>query len=46
MTVILTCNYGEAGAIHLYGPAYDLPAAYTGHNNFYCWGRPPAGRRR
>jgi hypothetical protein len=24
---ILAGNYGEAGAINLYGPAYDLPEA-------------------
>ena len=39
---ILTGNYGEAGAIDRYGPALGLPAAYSGHNNFYLWGPPPA----
>ena len=39
---ILTGNYGEAGAIDRYGPALGLPPAYSGHNNFYLWGPPPA----
>ena len=29
-TAILTGNYGEAGAINLYGPAYGLPTAISG----------------
>ncbi|MBL7492581.1 glycosyltransferase family 39 protein [Frankia sp. AgB1.9] len=39
--VILTRNYGEAGAIDRYGPALGLPAAYSGHNAFGDWGPPP-----
>jgi hypothetical protein len=39
--VILTANYGEAGAIDRYGPALGLPAAYSGHNGFAEWGPPP-----
>ena len=35
---ILTENYGEAGAIDLYGPAYHLPQAISGHNTYYLWG--------
>ena len=35
---ILAGNYGEAGAIDLYGPHYHLPHAVSGHNNFYLWG--------
>ena len=35
---ILTENYGEAGAIDLYGPAYHLPHAISGHNTYYLWG--------
>ena len=42
--VVLTENYGEAGAIDRYGPAYDLPAAYSGHNAYGLWGPPPSGR--
>ncbi len=42
-TTILTGNYGEAGAFDRYGPADGLPAAYSGANNFWLWGPPPAG---
>jgi hypothetical protein len=35
---ILTKNYGEAGAIDLYGPALGLPRAISGHNSYYLWG--------
>ncbi len=35
---ILTENYGEAGAIDLYGPASHLPRAISGHNTYYLWG--------
>jgi 4-amino-4-deoxy-L-arabinose transferase-like glycosyltransferase len=41
--VILTRNYGEAGAIDRYGPALGLPPAYSGHNAFGDWGPPPEG---
>jgi 4-amino-4-deoxy-L-arabinose transferase-like glycosyltransferase len=41
-TALLTGNYGEAGAIDRYGPALGLPQAYSGHNNFWLWGPPPA----
>lgn len=34
---ILAGNYGEAGAINLYGPRYELPQAISGINSF--WGR-------
>jgi hypothetical protein len=40
-TVILTENYGEAGAIDRYGPALGLPRAYSGHNAYGDWGVPP-----
>lgn len=39
--VILTGNYGEAGAIDRYGPALGLPHAYSGHNGYGLWGPPP-----
>ena len=35
---ILGGNYGEAGAIDLYGPKLGLPQAISGHNNYYLWG--------
>jgi 4-amino-4-deoxy-L-arabinose transferase-like glycosyltransferase len=42
-TGILAANYGEAGAINLYGPAYHLPQAISGINSFwlYGYGDPP-----
>jgi hypothetical protein len=39
---IFTSNYGEAGAIDLYGPVRGLPAAYSGHNALAAWGPPTA----
>jgi hypothetical protein len=41
-TTILTGNYGEAGAIERYGPQSGVPTAYSGANNFWLWGPPPA----
>jgi hypothetical protein len=40
---ILTGNYGEAGAINLYGPAYGLPQAISGVNSYWLrgYGNPP-----
>jgi Dolichyl-phosphate-mannose-protein mannosyltransferase len=35
---ILAANYGEAGAIDYFGPAYGLPRAISPHNNYYLWG--------
>ncbi len=40
-TGIFASNYGEAGALHLFGPAYGLPPAICAHQNHYFWG-PPA----
>jgi hypothetical protein len=37
--VVVTSNYGEAGALLWYGSA--LPV-YSGHNGFADWGPPPA----
>jgi len=31
-------NYGEAGAIDLFGPALGLPPAISSHNNYWLWG--------
>jgi 4-amino-4-deoxy-L-arabinose transferase-like glycosyltransferase len=36
--VILTGDYGAAGAVDLYGASYDLPHAISGHNNYWWWG--------
>ena len=40
---IIGSNYGEAGAINLYGPEYGLPRAISGINSFwyYGYGDPP-----
>ncbi len=35
---ILTMNYGEAGALDFYGPAYGLPKSISGHNSYFLWG--------
>jgi hypothetical protein len=43
LTTILTGNYGEAGAIERYRTDFGLPEAYSGANNFWLWGPPPAG---
>ena len=39
-TVILTANYGEAGAIERYGRDRDLPLPYSGHNSYADVRRP------
>ena len=36
--VILTGNYGQAGAIDFYGPKLGLPEAISGHQNYFYWG--------
>jgi 4-amino-4-deoxy-L-arabinose transferase-like glycosyltransferase len=41
--VIITSNYGEAGAIERFGPQLGLPLPYSGHNSWWWWGRPPKG---
>jgi hypothetical protein len=40
---ILGTNYGEAGAVNLYGPEYGLPRAISGVNSFWHrgYGDPP-----
>ncbi|MBA4862321.1 glycosyltransferase family 39 protein [Streptomyces sp. PSKA54] len=39
--VIFTQNYGEAGALDLYGPSRGLPRPYSGHMSYADWGPPP-----
>jgi len=39
--VFFANNYGEAGAVDFYGPAWHLPPAISGHDNYFLWG--PAG---
>ncbi len=38
--VILTQNYGEAGAIDVLGSRDQLPHAFSGHNGFSLWAKP------
>jgi hypothetical protein len=42
-TRLLANNYGEAGAINLYGPGYGLPEAISGMNSYWLrgYGDPP-----
>lgn len=40
-TAIFASNYGEAGALDLFGPALGLPPAVCAHQNHFFWG-PPA----
>jgi Dolichyl-phosphate-mannose-protein mannosyltransferase len=42
--VVITTNYGEAGAVARYGPALGLPAVISGHNELADATRPPDGR--
>jgi hypothetical protein len=37
--VVLTTNYGEAGAVEVL--ARDLPPVFSGHNAYWDWGPPP-----
>jgi len=38
--VIISTNYGEAGALELYGSGFGLPPVYATHNSFHSWGPP------
>ncbi|WP_454852025.1 ArnT family glycosyltransferase [Promicromonospora soli] len=40
--VILTQNYGEAGAVDRFGAEHGLPPVYSGHNELWEYGPPPA----
>jgi hypothetical protein len=35
-------NYGQAGAVDLFGPPQTLPPAACAHNSYWHWGPPPA----
>jgi len=37
-TGIFCGNYGEASAVNILGPAYGLPTAISGHQNYFYWG--------
>jgi 4-amino-4-deoxy-L-arabinose transferase-like glycosyltransferase len=43
--VIVTSNYGEAGAVARYGPALGLPAGYSGQNQLAVQATPPSSAR-
>ena len=38
-TIIAAGNYGQAGAIELYGKKYNLPDVVCGHNTYYLWSK-------
>ncbi|GAK51159.1 glycosyl transferase family protein [Candidatus Moduliflexus flocculans] len=35
---IVAGNYGQAGAVELFGKAYHLPPVISGHNTYWLWG--------
>ena len=37
-TAIFGQNYGQAGAVDLFGPKYGLPPAISGHQSYFLWG--------
>ncbi|MGY2003592.1 glycosyltransferase family 39 protein [Blastococcus sp. SYSU DS1024] len=39
VAVVLTGNYGQAGAVDRFAP--ELGPAYSGHNSYWTWGPPP-----
>ncbi len=43
--VVITSNYGEAGAVARFGPALGLRAPYSGHNDLGTRTGPPEGTR-
>lgn len=40
-TIVLTRNYGQAGAVARYASEYKVPQSYSGHNSYADWGPPP-----
>jgi hypothetical protein len=40
-TIVVGQNYGHAGAIEYWSREYDLPPAFSTHNNYWLWGPPP-----
>ncbi|MEP6630587.1 MAG: hypothetical protein ABJA89_08955, partial [Lapillicoccus sp.] len=42
--LLVTTNYGEAGALARYGPALGLPAPMSGQNELFLQARPPDSR--
>jgi hypothetical protein len=44
VAAIYASNYGEAGTVDYFGPAWGLARAVSGHNAYFMWGPPPDGR--
>lgn len=40
-TLLLSTNYGEAGALELYSKEFGLPPLFATHNSYHQWGPPP-----
>ncbi|MCU0452841.1 MAG: glycosyltransferase family 39 protein [Bacteroidetes bacterium] len=40
--VIVSTNYGEAGALEVYAREFPLPRVYATHNSYHMWGPPQA----
>ena len=38
-TIIAAGNYGQAGALELFGRKYNFPDVVCGHNTYYLWSR-------
>jgi len=38
-TLIAVGNYGQAGALELFGKKYNFPAVVCGHNTYYLWSK-------
>lgn len=38
-TIIAAGNYGQAGALELFGKDYDFPPVVSGHNSYYLWSK-------
>lgn len=44
-SVVITDNYGEAGAVDRYGPEHGIDRVYSAQNELYFLARPPASAR-
>jgi hypothetical protein len=42
-TTIYAANFGEAGAVDLFGPQYGLPQVVCPHQTYYLWGPRDSG---
>ena len=38
-TLIAAGNYGQAGALELFGKEYNFPPVVSAHNNYYLWSK-------